>query len=149
MPGFQGMLFIVKSQSWMPFLDKELCWTWNLNQILTVTGSLTLNMFLFVLSLTSLCSTIQPSKDHAKESDPESTQKFNPTMNQLQCRDSSLVGFVVLLLSFSFHTPHGYHWQVLVGVCRPVLQILTLFRNKKMSFSTPVFRPGPGCSNVG
>ena len=55
-------------------------------------------------------------------------------MNQLQCRDSSLVGFVVLLLSFSFHTPHGYHWQVLVGVCRPVLQILTLFRNKKCHF---------------
>ena len=30
---------------------------------------------------------------------------------------------------------------ILGGVCRPVLQILTLFQTQKMSFSTPVFRP--------
>ena len=33
-----------------------------------------------------------------------------------------------------------YSWEFLVGVCRPVLQILTLFQTKKMSFSTPFFR---------
>ena len=31
--------------------------------------------------------------------------------------------------------PGGYSWKFLVGVCRPVLQILTLFQTKKMSFS--------------
>ena len=38
--------------------------------------------------------------------------------------------------------PPGYSWEFLVGVCRPVLQILTLCQTKKISFSTPVFRPG-------
>ena len=38
--------------------------------------------------------------------------------------------------------PRGYSWEFLVGVCRPVLQILTLFQAIEMSFSTPVFRPG-------
>ena len=31
-----------------------------------------------------------------------------------------------------------YFWEFLVGVCRPVVHILTLFQTKKMSFSTPV-----------
>ena len=31
--------------------------------------------------------------------------------------------------------PRGYSWEFLVGVCRLVLQILTLFQTKKMSFS--------------
>ena len=36
----------------------------------------------------------------------------------------------------------GYFWEFLVaGLCRPVLQILTLFQTRKMSFSTPVIRP--------
>ena len=40
-----------------------------------------------------------------------------------------------------------YSWEFLVGVCRPVLKVLTLFQTQKMSFSTPlksifVFRPG-------
>ena len=37
----------------------------------------------------------------------------------------------------------GYSWEFLVwvGVCCQVLQILTLFKTKKRSFSTPVFRP--------
>ena len=34
----------------------------------------------------------------------------------------------------------GYSWEFLVGVCRPVPQILTRFRTKKCRFSTPVFR---------
>ena len=38
--------------------------------------------------------------------------------------------------------PGAYSWEFLVGVCRPVLQILTLFQTKKMQCSTPVFRPG-------
>ena len=33
------------------------------------------------------------------------------------------------------------HLEFLVGVYRLVLQILTLFQTKKMSFSEPVFRP--------
>ena len=36
----------------------------------------------------------------------------------------------------------GYSWEFLVGVCRPDLQMLTLFQTQKMSFFTPVFRPG-------
>ena len=31
--------------------------------------------------------------------------------------------------------PGGYSWEFLVGVCRPVLQILTLFQTKKFHFS--------------
>ena len=34
-----------------------------------------------------------------------------------------------------------YSWEFFVGVCRPVLQILTLFQTKNMSFYRPVFRP--------
>ena len=36
--------------------------------------------------------------------------------------------------------PGGYSWEFLLGLCRPVLQILTLFQTKKMYFSTLVFR---------
>ena len=39
----------------------------------------------------------------------------------------------------------GYSSKLSVGVCRPVLQILTQFQTKtcqNMPFSTPVFRPG-------
>ena len=31
----------------------------------------------------------------------------------------------------------GYYWEFLVGVCRPVLQILTLFQKKKCHFPHP------------
>ena len=31
----------------------------------------------------------------------------------------------------------GYYWEFLVGVCRPVLQILTLFQTKKCHFPHP------------
>ena len=34
-----------------------------------------------------------------------------------------------------------YYREFLVGVCRPVLQILTLFQAKKCHFPQPVFRP--------
>ena len=39
-----------------------------------------------------------------------------------------------------FSPPQGESWEFLVGVCLPVLQILTLFQTKKMSFFTPIFR---------
>ena len=42
----------------------------------------------------------------------------------------------------------GYSWEFVVGMCRPVLQILTLFQTKKLSFSTHVFRPGVGRNYV-
>ena len=35
-----------------------------------------------------------------------------------------------------------------MGVCRPVLQILTQFHTPKLTFSTPVFRPGVGRNYV-
>ena len=35
-----------------------------------------------------------------------------------------------------------YSWDFVVGVCRPVLLILTLFQTETLSFSTLVFRPG-------
>ena len=35
-----------------------------------------------------------------------------------------------------------------VGVCRPLLQILTLFQTKKLSYPTPFFRPGVGRNYV-
>ena len=31
----------------------------------------------------------------------------------------------------------GYYWEILVGVCRPVLRILTLFQTKKSHFPHP------------
>ena len=34
--------------------------------------------------------------------------------------------------------PGGYSWEFLVGVCRPVLQILTLFQTKKYNFPHPL-----------
>ena len=34
------------------------------------------------------------------------------------------------------------NFSFLVGVCRPLLQILTLFQTKKLSYPTPFFRPG-------
>ena len=34
----------------------------------------------------------------------------------------------------------GYSWELMVGVCRPVLRILTLFQTKKISLFTPVYR---------
>ena len=49
-------------------------------------------------------------------------------------------------LSAGENSPGNSWWWV----CRPVLQILTLFQTKKkMSFSTPVLRPGPSCSKAG
>ena len=45
----------------------------------------------------------------------------------------------IMFLSYS---PEGFSREFLVGMCRPVLQILTLFQTKKMLFSTPVFRSG-------
>ena len=42
----------------------------------------------------------------------------------------------------------GYSWEFLVGVCHPVLQILTIFQTKYSRLQTwplksrPVFRPG-------
>ena len=43
---------------------------------------------------------------------------------------------------YKWSSPGGYSWEFLVGLCRPVLQILTLFQTEKLSFSTTVFRPG-------
>ena len=37
----------------------------------------------------------------------------------------------------------GYSWEFVVGVCRPVLQVLTLFQTPKLTFSTLILRPGP------
>ena len=34
-----------------------------------------------------------------------------------------------------------YSWEFFRGVCWPVLQILTLFQTKNLTFSTPIFRP--------
>ena len=38
---------------------------------------------------------------------------------------------------FKCRTPGGYSWELLVGVCRPGPQILTLFQTKKCYFSHP------------
>jgi len=40
------------------------------------------------------------------------------------------------LIQMSFELG-GYSWEFLVGVCHPVLQILTLFQTKKCHFSQP------------
>ena len=51
-------------------------------------------------------------------------------------------GFGLLLSRESFcvrrrKMPGRYSWEFLVGVCRPVLQILTLFQTKKCNFPHP------------
>ena len=59
-------------------------------------------------------------------------------------------------LNPSYNVPWGYSREFLFGLCRPVLQILTLFQTKKMLFSTQarplkfisVFRPGRGVNTV-
>ena len=40
----------------------------------------------------------------------------------------------VALANKTDHIPGGYSWEFLVGVCRPILQILTLFQIKKCHF---------------
>ena len=40
-----------------------------------------------------------------------------------------------MFFTFILFHPGGYSWKFLVGVCRPVLQILTLLRNKKSHLS--------------
>ena len=45
----------------------------------------------------------------------------------------SLKGMILLSC---FPGGRGYSWELLVGVSRPVLQILTLFQTKKCQFST-------------
>ena len=45
-------------------------------------------------------------------------------------------------IDIAIQMPGGYSWEFLVGVCGPILQILTLFQIKKLSFSTSVFRHG-------
>ena len=51
---------------------------------------------------------------------------------------------------FLSSSPVGYFWEILVGMCRPVLKILTLFLTKKFHYphfqtwppkARPVFRP--------
>ena len=46
--------------------------------------------------------------------------------------------FLSATLKFSlFNFRRKYAWEFLVGVCRPVLQILTLFQTKKCHFQHP------------
>ena len=37
----------------------------------------------------------------------------------------------------AYYKPGGYFWIFLVEACRPVLQILTLFKTKKCHYSHP------------
>ena len=39
------------------------------------------------------------------------------------------------------YIPGDYSWEFLVGVCHPVLQIMTLFQTKKCHFSHPFSDP--------
>ena len=39
--------------------------------------------------------------------------------------------------------PRGYSWEFLVGVCRPVLQILTISKTKKCLFLHPFLDLAP------
>ena len=56
---------------------------------------------------------------------------------------------VWVLINFGTQSPPGaaggggYSWEFVVGVCRPVLQVLTLLQTPKLTFSTLIFRPGP------
>ena len=50
--------------------------------------------------------------------------------------------FLPRLIPYMARGERGYSWKLLVGLCRPVLKILTLFQTKKTSFFAPVFRPG-------
>ena len=55
---------------------------------------------------------------------------------------------VWVLINFGTQSPPaagggGYSWEFVVGVCRPVPQVLTLFQTPKLTFSTLIFRPGP------
>ena len=62
------------------------------------------------------------------------------------CSDVSVVLWLYNEVAFSSHrnllatlSPggRGYPWEFLVGVCRPVLQILTVFQTRKCNFPHP------------
>ena len=42
-----------------------------------------------------------------------------------------------IICMFLSYFPEGFSWEFLVGMCRPVLQILTLFQTKKCHFPHP------------
>ena len=44
-------------------------------------------------------------------------------------------------IMFLSYFPEGFSWEFLVRVCRPVLQILTLFQTKKYHFPHPFSDP--------
>ena len=44
-------------------------------------------------------------------------------------------------IMFLPYFPEGFSWEFLVGMCRPVLQILTLFQTKKYHFPHPFSDP--------
>ena len=44
-------------------------------------------------------------------------------------------------IMFLSYFPEGFSWEFLVGVCRPVLQIQTLFQTKKYHFPHPFSDP--------
>ena len=68
---------------------------------------------------------------------------FSLTEGHISCDRNRYCSFAAGLFcrQFQQHIPGGYSCEFLVRVCRPVLQILTLFQTQKCS-STPVFRPG-------
>ena len=60
------------------------------------------------------------------------TENFGEWSISLE-REKTKLSFISQLV-VSRPPPGGYSWEFLVGVCRPVLQILTLFQTKKCNF---------------
>ena len=48
-----------------------------------------------------------------------------------------MVIYDVTVSRFILFKPGGYPWKILMGVCRPVLLILTFIQTKKCHFSLP------------
>ena len=91
----------------------------------------------------SISSIWRHLKQHGVEK-PTFTDNCSVLKNKFECPVHEIL-FIQEL------NPRGYSWEFLVEVCRPVLQILTLFQTKKCNFphpfsdqhfkSIPVFRP--------
>ena len=83
----------------------------------------------------------------SKAQDPNSTSKISRIPDTISKNISGIPDLYSLAwpepwaLGKSDYCPPrgggGYPWEFLVGVCRPVLQILTLFQNKKCNFPYP------------
>ena len=97
----------------------------------------------FLVLIIALCNLfVRRDKDDKKELEdqmiPEDPVKVLQDMGLLWKGEKVSVPLWFPYIARMDHSRDGgYSWEFLVGVCRPVLQILTLFQTKKSNFPDP------------